>query len=299
MLLRRGWRIALLQTAPLARRVRHLVGHEPDGLRDGQLPQPLAGADHQVRVDRCGLGVRAARPASRSRCRARPSWWSSGFVVAIDRDGVREIRGRFAVPLALLVGAVLFLLVTGVVRVGPTRARSDVARHRPGSGPAEPLRVSRRRDGAARRSRSRPTRSRAGGALLTIPIVVLLLAGVPGNVHELRIYTDQGRVLPGADAHRHPRRAAAPARAEDHRAISPAHFNGLVDWLARRQPAVGPDSVARAARSPRRRSRARRSSSWCARRRSPSTERCAPLERTQRRVLRAVPAHHAHDRAPR
>jgi hypothetical protein len=112
-----------------------------------------------------------------------------GFWLAVQRDGVRRLRRGYAVPLALLVGAALFLVLTGVVRsgqpaliaaqrnIGPGRARQSryvyivVAMALPALAIAA--------DAIARRWRH-----------LTIPIVLLLLAGVPGNFHDLRTYTD-------------------------------------------------------------------------------------------------------------
>ena len=41
-----------------------------------------------------------------------------GGVLAIRSAGLRSLRGRYAVPGALLVGGVLFLALTGIVRSG-------------------------------------------------------------------------------------------------------------------------------------------------------------------------------------
>ncbi len=96
---------------------------------------------------------------------------------------------RSPIPLALLAGAFLFLLVTGLVRSG--QAASLAGTH--GTGP-ERARQSRyvylvaalalpalaiAADTIARRRR-----------VLAIPIVVLLLLGVPGNIEDLRTYAN-------------------------------------------------------------------------------------------------------------
>jgi hypothetical protein len=113
----------------------------------------------------------------------------AGLVIAIRRGGLRAVRGPLAIPLALLAGAFLFLLVTGLVRSGQAAALAGTR----GTGPER-----------ARQSRyvylvaalALPALAIAADTLarrwraLTIPIVVLLLLGVPGNVEDLRTYAN-------------------------------------------------------------------------------------------------------------
>jgi hypothetical protein len=113
-----------------------------------------------------------------------------GLVLAFRAQGRRALRGRLAVPMALLAGAIVFLLVTGLVRSGQPGTLADTI----GTGPER-----------ARQSRyvyliaamALPALALAADAIvrrrraLAIPVVALLLVGVPGNVHQLRIYTDQ------------------------------------------------------------------------------------------------------------
>jgi hypothetical protein len=114
-----------------------------------------------------------------------------GLAVAIRRAGGagNALRGPLALPLALLAGAFLFLLVTGLVRSGQAAALAGAR----GTGPER-----------ARQSRyvylvaalALPALAIAADAIarrwraLTIPIVVLLLLGLPGNIHDLRTYAD-------------------------------------------------------------------------------------------------------------
>jgi hypothetical protein len=192
MLARRGWRIALLQTVPLA--VAYAVwalaspaGQKADGYRS-QTPLQV--------VKFVGIGVGSAF----GRLAQVPfvgfvlvAVLVIGLVIAVRRGGVRALRGPLAIPLALLAGAFLFLLVTGLVRSG--QAASLAGTH--GTGP-ERARQSRyvylvaalalpalaiAADTIARRRRA-----------LTIPIVVLLILGVPGNIEDLRSYANLSSV---------------------------------------------------------------------------------------------------------
>ena len=199
MLLRRGWRIALLQTVPLARRVRDLGRGQPEGLGAGELHARQSPVQViKFVVIGTGDAVRPARAGPRARSRARRRCCSSGSSSRSTATGLGALRGRFAVPLALLVGAGVFLLVTALVRSGQPATHLRDRRHRARARAPEPLRVPRRRDGAARRSAIAADAIARQWRVLTIPVVVLLLAGVPGNLHQLRIYTNQSSVDPGA-----------------------------------------------------------------------------------------------------
>ena len=244
MLLRRGWRIALLQTAPLA--VAYGIWWElsPKGLAVA-LQEPDAGAGREVRAAsasarssagslRCPSSGSCSPPSRSSAC----SWRSGATVWAASAAG-------YAVPLALLIGAVLFLFLTGIVRSG--QPALFIAQHNIGPGRARQSRyvyivvamalpaLAIAADAIARRWR-----------LLTIPIVVVLLAGLPGNIHDLRIYANESSVARGAHAHADPHRAAraaGPPASEGHvaRAVPGAHPR-----LAGGKPAVGPHPAARA-----------------------------------------------------
>jgi hypothetical protein len=188
MLVRRGWRIALLQTVPLAvaYAVWALVGPEGQAAGGYRSQTPL-----QV-VKFVGIGVGSAF----GRLAQVPflgfvlaAVLVAGLVIAIRRGGLRAVRGPLAIPLALLAGAFLFLLVTGLVRSGQAAALAGTR----GTGPER-----------ARQSRyvylvaalALPALAIAADTLarrwraLTIPIVVLLLLGVPGNVEDLRTYAN-------------------------------------------------------------------------------------------------------------
>jgi hypothetical protein len=197
MLLRRGWRIALLQTVPLGVAYAIWVAVSPKG------SAPVNYTTHSVvqvvkfvsigagdvfgRLGQLpGLGVLLALVLL------------VGFFVAVDREDLVALRRQFAVPLALFVGAGVFLFVTAVVRAGqtptalgtmnsgPERARQSryvyllVAMVLPVLGIAV--------DAIARKWR-----------VLTIPVVILLLAGVPGNLHQLRTYTNQSAASRASD----------------------------------------------------------------------------------------------------
>jgi hypothetical protein len=284
MLMRRGWRIALVHTAPLALlygiwSVVSPTGYETVNYHSQSPVQVIkfvaigAGAGFGRLAQLPGLGIVLAVVLV------------IGVVIAIARQGVGELRGRFAVPLALLVGAGLFLVVTGIARSG----QPVLGVHSPGTGP-ERARQSRyvylvaamalpaiaiAADAIARRWR-----------LLTIPIVVLLLAGVPGNVHQLRIYTEQGfffRNQTRIDILAAPR---VPIAKKISPAIAPARFAALnMGWLlaslpSGRIPAPDPPLSPTKIASETLKLVLREA-------KKPTDENCAPLVATQRRVLRA------------
>ena len=187
MLLRRGRRIALLHTAPLAIAYGIWSQVSPEGTSVSvyRTQSPL----QVVKFMAIGAGSAFGRLGQVP---------GVGVVVAAVlvvglgwtfRDvGFGALRGRLALPAALLVGAVVFLLVTGLVRsgqagpiaesvsTGPARARESryvylsVAMALPALALAA--------DAIARRRRS-----------FAIAVVVILLVGVPGNVRKLASYT--------------------------------------------------------------------------------------------------------------
>jgi hypothetical protein len=189
MLARRGWRIALLQTVPLgvAYAVWALAGPEGQAAGGYRSQTPV----QVVKFVAFGVGSAFGRLAQVPFLGfVLAAVLVTGLVVAIRRAGGRRaLRGPLALPLALLAGAVLFLLVTGLVRSGQAGALAGTH----GTGP-ERARQSRyvylvaalalpalaiAADTIARRWRA-----------LTIPVVVLLLLGVPGNVDDLRNYAN-------------------------------------------------------------------------------------------------------------
>lgn len=194
VLMRRGWRIAVLHTAPLAAAYVIWSVASPKGASAGvyhsQSPWQV------VKFIVIGLGALFGRLAHLP---------GLGFVLALlmivglvtvyraqkrAGEGLGALRARFAVPAALLVGAVVFLLATGVVRSGQPGPIANAV----GVGPER-----------ARQSRyvyvivalALPALALAADAVmqrwrkLAIPVVALLVAGVPGNVHQLATYTNR------------------------------------------------------------------------------------------------------------
>ena len=192
MLLRRGWWTALLHTAPLAVAYGMWSVLAPDGSSATvyRTQSPL-----QV-IKFAGIGIGSAFGRL-----GQVPWF--GFVLAalmlvglvstLRTSGVGALRGRLALPLALLTGAAVFLVVTGLVRsgqagpiassvsVGPGRARQSryVYLFVALALPALALGA----DAVARRRRA-----------FAVGVVAILLVGVPGNVHKLSIYTNESLV---------------------------------------------------------------------------------------------------------
>jgi len=188
MLVKRGWRIALLHTAPLALAyvIWALVSPKGPGAGGYQSQSPW----QVVRFVTIGVGSAFGRLAQVPFVGfLLAAVLVAGLVVAIRAAGPGAVRGRLALPLALLAGAFLFLLVTGLVRSG--QPVTLAGKH--GTGP-ERARLSRYVYLVA--ALSLPALAIAADAMarrwraLTIPIVVLLLIGVPGNVHRLRTYAN-------------------------------------------------------------------------------------------------------------
>jgi hypothetical protein len=192
VLLRRGWRIALLHTAPLAMAYVIWSQVSPEELAGKKIGAGVYRTQSPLQVVKfmaIGIGSAFGRLGQLPGLGiALAALVLVGIVWTLRQQGLRALRGRLAVPAALLAGAIVFLLVTGLVRsgqpgplhavvgVGPARARQSryvyliVAM----ALPALALAV----DALARRRR-----------VLAIALVALLLVGVPGNVHELATYT--------------------------------------------------------------------------------------------------------------
>ncbi len=235
MLLRRSWRIALLQTVPLA------VAY---GLWSELSPKGLPADRYRshdpvqvVRFAQIGLGTifgTLTRVPGLGAVLVAVAL--VGFWLAVRRDGIRQLRGKYAIPLALLIGAGVFLLFTGVLRagqpaafaaqhdIGPQRARESRYVYTVVFMALPALAIA--ADAIARRWR-----------LMTIPIVALLLAGLPGNIHDLRVYTNESTLARARDrtliltAPRLPLAKQLPAN------VTPAPFKGLsLGWLVASLP---------------------------------------------------------------
>src|SRR5262249_11202585 len=117
MLVKRGWRVALLHPAPLARvyTIWALVSPQGQGAGGYQSQSPW----QVVRFVTIGVGSAFGRLAHVPFLGfVLAALLVVGLVVAIRAAGTDAVRGRLALPLALLAGAFLFLVVTGVVRSG-------------------------------------------------------------------------------------------------------------------------------------------------------------------------------------
>jgi len=244
MLLRRGWRIALLHTVPLAAAYALWVAVSPNGSAPVSYTTQsvvqvikfvvVGAADVFGRLGQLpGLGVVLAVVLV------------VGFVVAIDRDDFAALRRQFAVPVALFVGAGVFLLVTAVVRsgqppptfgvinVGPDRARESRYVYMLAAMVLPVLSIA--VDAIARQWRT-----------LTIPVAALMLVGVPGNIHRLSIYTEQSQHSRAQERVIILEAPRLPFAYRIPRSLAPARFSGLsMGWLddslpSGRIPSPGP-----------------------------------------------------------
>jgi hypothetical protein len=178
---RRGWRIALFHTAPLAAIyvgwwvfLGDNAGGDPFGASIGEIVRFVAigiGATFRglgyFSVVGLGLGVVLV----------------TGLVSAM-RGRTKEELKRYAAPIALLAGALLFLIVTGLKRanpalemIGPALARRSRYVYVTGAMTLPALAVA--ADGLIRRWRR-----------LGVIVVALLLVGLPGNLHRLDTFME-------------------------------------------------------------------------------------------------------------
>ena len=179
----RGWRIALFHTVPPGAAYLLWLALAPKGqsagnYRSHSLPQIL----HFV-----GIGIEAAF----ARLGEIPGVGIAlalilvaGLVVVFRARGRTSRFGVLAVPIALLLGGLVFLFATGIVRAGQGGLTAFAAR----TGPER-----------ARESRYvylvtamvLPALAIAADALIrrwrasTIPVMVVLVLGLPGNIHRL------------------------------------------------------------------------------------------------------------------
>jgi hypothetical protein len=190
MQLRRGWRVAALQTAPLA--VVYIVWYALSPVGPGAGGYRSQSPGQVVQFVGIGIGSGFGRLAQLPFVGILlAAVLVAGIGVAVHQVGPGVVRGRFAVPLALLAGAFLFLVVTGLVRSGvpatniingkgPERARQSRYVYIVAALALPALAIA--ADAIARRWRA-----------LTIPVVVLLLVGVPGNIRDLRTYANHSQ----------------------------------------------------------------------------------------------------------
>ncbi|MDQ1510883.1 MAG: hypothetical protein QOG50_2727 [Actinomycetota bacterium] len=189
MLLRRGWRIALVHTAPLAAAYLIWSSFSPKGRSAGayRADSPL----QVIKFVAIGIGSAFGRLAQIPGLGfVFAAMMVVGLILVFRAEGPGALRGRLAVPIALLVGALVFLVVTGLARSGQSGPLANAI----GTGPAR-----------ARQSRyvyliaamALPALALAVDAVvrgrrrLAIPVVALLVVGVPGNIRELATFTNR------------------------------------------------------------------------------------------------------------
>ena len=191
---RRGWRIAMFHTVPLATAYVAWSQLAPKGQSAGEYrSQSVLQVVEFVLI---GVGT-TFRGLSRAPVLgiALGLLLIVGLVLAYRTYGQRPLRRRGAALIALLAGAGIFLVMTGLVRSG----QPGLIRFARGTGPAR-----------ARESRYvyliaamvLPSIALAVDTIirrwhrLTIPIVALALIGLPGNIHHLLTYQPYYATLP-------------------------------------------------------------------------------------------------------
>src|SRR5205823_6297457 len=175
-LTRRGWRIALLHTAPLG--LIYLVWWTSLGRQDY--------VHRQFSVTQLARFVKVGVGAAFDAMGQVPGiglllglLLILGLVVAWGPLDRRQLRTRAAVPGALLIGALVFLLFSGVGRASllvPAFARASRYRHVVTAMTLPALAIA--ADAVARRWR-----------ILAPGVLVLIVLGIPGNIWELADYT--------------------------------------------------------------------------------------------------------------
>ncbi len=116
MLLRRGWQIALLHTAPLAGvYLLWLVAAPPSDHTAGHTTHPTDVITFVLIGLRTAFGRVGQLPGFGI---VLPGILVGGLVLIYAQRGTAFLRGRAAAPIALLSGAIIFLVLTGIVRAG-------------------------------------------------------------------------------------------------------------------------------------------------------------------------------------
>jgi hypothetical protein len=186
LLLRRGWRAALLHTVPLGLTYfvwRAVAPKEsaPDYYHAQSLGQVVRFIAVGVRATLGGIGQLPGFGL------VFGALLIVGVVLAFRDDARGVLRGRAALPVALLLGSLTFLVITAVVRAGTQNAAPGET----GLGP-EHARLSRYVYLVA--ALSLPMVAFAADAIVrrwrqaVIPMVVLLLVGLPGNIQKFSEY---------------------------------------------------------------------------------------------------------------
>jgi hypothetical protein len=128
MLLRRGWRIAMFYTAPLA--AVYVIWLAAAPVSHGQSQQVWHAQSAADVLEFVAVGARV----SITRVGANPAGSIllgaavvAGSFLLFVRNGFGVLHGRAAVPIALLAGTMPFLVFTGLVRAGNRGALSDNA----------------------------------------------------------------------------------------------------------------------------------------------------------------------------
>jgi hypothetical protein len=184
VLIRRGWRLALLHTAPLgAVYVLWWLTNARDSY--GQANAVVSNVAHWAWIGTKGTfdGLGQVPGAGI----ALGVLLVAGLVVAWWGTDLGELRRRAAAPAALLVGALAFLVISGVGRasaLGPSIARQGRYMHVLAALTLPALAVA--ADALVRRWR------------LAVPVVaVLLVIGIPGNIEALSEYPAVDHTTPG------------------------------------------------------------------------------------------------------
>jgi hypothetical protein len=181
VLIRRGWHLALFHTVPLGAIYVVWWMTNARGSYDGAVSDLARWSWNAVEGTFDGLGQIPGVGI------ALGIVLVVGLIVAWRDTGAAVLRRKAAVATGLLVGAVAFVVITGIGRasvLGPTYASSGRYLHLYAALTLPALAVA--ADALARRWRA------------AVPIVAaLLLIGIPGNIEALSDYPASDRVVPG------------------------------------------------------------------------------------------------------
>jgi len=183
LLLRRSWRVAALQTVPLGLVYGLWWLHYSHG------EHSFRGSTRQI-IDWCVTGASGVFGALGS---VRGLGWVLGVILvaggvfAVRATGIAALRGRLALPTALLIGAAAFLLIAAFDRSGVGASAAKLSRYLhilaalvlPAVGVAIDALLRRRR-------------------LLGVVAAAVLVAGIPGNVAQARDYAHRQRPVDDA-----------------------------------------------------------------------------------------------------
>jgi len=181
-LLRRGWRAAALNTVPLG------VIYAAWWLRYSHGTSPLRGSTREIFdwvVSGAG-GVFGELGSVRGTGWLLAALLIGGGVLVARRSGIGDVRKDLVLPVALLIGAAVFLLIAGFDRggVGSAAARQSRYLHILAALVLPAIAVA--IDAVLDRSR-----------VLGVVAIAVLLVGVPGNVASARDYSHRQRRIDG------------------------------------------------------------------------------------------------------